>query len=104
MEPIKHSEITNYSARFPGLVDLVLLDDSVHYLVKSAEGLKTFPDYKDSTDKSYIPPKLEAVNGWWMRTFGGELYWPWFTLLGTLVTLAVAKLDRMIEARMVARR
>jgi hypothetical protein len=25
-----------------------------------------------------------------MRTFGGEVFWPWFTIIGTLVTLGVA--------------
>jgi Na+/proline symporter len=45
----------------------------------------------------YWPPKFEAVNGWWMRTFGGELYWPWFTLLGTLITVPVARAARTIQ-------
>lgn len=38
----------------------------------------------------YWPPSLPAVRGWWLATFGGEVFWPWFTLIGTLVTLGVA--------------
>lgn len=38
----------------------------------------------------YWPPNLPAVRGWWLETFGGEVFWPWFTLIGTLVTLGVA--------------
>lgn len=38
----------------------------------------------------YWPPNLPAVRGWWMDTFGGEVFWPWFTLIGTLITLATA--------------
>ena len=38
----------------------------------------------------YWPATIPALQGWWMRTFGGEVFWPWFTLIGTLVTLAVA--------------
>jgi Na+/proline symporter len=38
----------------------------------------------------YFPPNIPAVKPWWTATFGGEVYWPWFTLIGTLVTLGVA--------------
>lgn len=44
----------------------------------------------------YWPPKLDGVNDWWMRTFGGELFWPWFTLVGTLITLVVAWIMRSL--------
>ena len=44
----------------------------------------------------YWPPKFEQVNAWWIATFGGELYWPWFTLLGTLITVSVALGVRML--------
>ncbi len=44
----------------------------------------------------YWPPKLEVINPWWIRTFGGELFWPWFTLIGTIVTLAAARLARSL--------
>lgn len=42
----------------------------------------------------YWPPNIAAVRGWWMAMFGGEVFWPWFTLIGTLVTLGVAALLR----------
>jgi hypothetical protein len=38
----------------------------------------------------YWPANIPALKDWWMRTFGGEVFWPWFTLIGTLVTLGVA--------------
>ena len=38
----------------------------------------------------YWPPKIPAVTEWWMNTFGGEVFWPWFTLIGTCVTIGVA--------------
>lgn len=40
----------------------------------------------------YWPPKVPALAETWQRTFGGEIFWPWFTLIGTVVTLAVAGL------------
>jgi Na+/proline symporter len=45
----------------------------------------------------YWPPTLELTRGWWISVFGAtpdgkplEVFWPWFTLIGTLVTLGVA--------------
>jgi solute:Na+ symporter, SSS family len=38
----------------------------------------------------YWPAKLPASRDWWMRTFGAEVFWPWFTLIGLAVTLATA--------------
>jgi SSS family transporter len=38
----------------------------------------------------YWPANLPATRAWWRATFGGEIFWPWFTLIGTLVTLGVA--------------
>ena len=38
----------------------------------------------------YWPPNIPATKEWWMRTFGAEVFWPWFTLIGTVVTLSVA--------------
>ncbi|MBA4137498.1 MAG: hypothetical protein C0518_09305 [Opitutus sp.] len=42
----------------------------------------------------YWPANIPALRGWWLATFGGEVFWPWFTLIGTLVTLGVAALAR----------
>ncbi len=38
----------------------------------------------------YWPANIPALRDWWLRTFGGEVFWPWFTLIGTVVTLGVA--------------
>ena len=38
----------------------------------------------------YWPPNIPALKPWWMATFGGEVFWPWFTLIGTVITLGVA--------------
>ena len=40
----------------------------------------------------YWPANIPATKAWWMATFGGEVFWPWFTLIGTLATLAGAAL------------
>jgi SSS family solute:Na+ symporter len=44
----------------------------------------------------YWPPRLEVTKGWWKQTFGGDVYWPWFTLIGTVVALSVAWLARVV--------
>ncbi len=44
----------------------------------------------------YWPPNIPALQDWWTRTFGGEVFWPWFTLIGTGVTLSVAWLVRAV--------
>ncbi|WP_438480824.1 sodium:solute symporter family transporter [Oleiharenicola lentus] len=38
----------------------------------------------------YWPANIPATREWWLRTFGGEVFWPWFTLIGAVVTLGVA--------------
>jgi Na+/proline symporter len=38
----------------------------------------------------YWPATLPGVKDWWQRHVGGEVYWPWFTLIGLAVTLGVA--------------
>jgi solute:Na+ symporter, SSS family len=45
----------------------------------------------------YWPPNIPALKEWWLRTFGGEVFWPWFTFIGTAVTLAVAKLFSIFD-------
>jgi solute:Na+ symporter, SSS family len=44
----------------------------------------------------YWPPNIPACREWWLRTFGGEVFWPWFTLIGTVVTLGVAWAARAV--------
>jgi SSS family transporter len=44
----------------------------------------------------YWPPRLESTKAWWEATFGKGVFWPWFTLIGTAITLAVAGLTRAL--------
>src|SRR5687768_12163896 len=44
----------------------------------------------------YWPPNIPIMKDWWMRTFGAEVFWPWFTLIGTVVTIGVAWLTKVI--------
>lgn len=45
----------------------------------------------------YWPPKLDSVRPWWIATFGGEVFWPWFTLIGVLITLGTAWIARTLS-------
>lgn len=45
----------------------------------------------------YWPANTPALKEWWQRTFGGEVFWPWFTLIGTLLTVGVAQLCRRLR-------
>jgi SSS family transporter len=47
----------------------------------------------------YWPPRLELTRGWWEATIGKGVFWPWFTLIGTTITLGVAGLTRLIFFR-----
>jgi solute:Na+ symporter, SSS family len=38
----------------------------------------------------YWPANIPATRDWWMRTFGGTIFWPWFTLIGSTVALGTA--------------
>ena len=44
----------------------------------------------------YWPPNTPGLKEWWLRVFGGEVFWPWFTLIGTSVTLSVAWLVKQV--------
>jgi Na+/proline symporter len=37
-------------------------------------------------------PKLSATSNWWQRHIGFEIFWPWYTLIGVIVTLGAAAL------------
>jgi len=41
-----------------------------------------------------VLPRLELTKDLWSRTIGTEIYWPWYTLIGTTVTLGTAWLVR----------
>lgn len=51
-----------------------------------------------------ILPRLEFSRAWWRNTVGTEIFWPWYTLIGTVVTLAVAWLVRGKGAPLAASR
>src|SRR5205823_4827967 len=38
----------------------------------------------------YWPANVPAWQVWWKTHFGEPIYWPWFTLIGTLITLSIA--------------
>jgi SSS family transporter len=38
----------------------------------------------------YWPPNIPGLREAWMQLFGAEIFWPWFTLIGTGITLSVA--------------
>lgn len=38
----------------------------------------------------YWPPRLELTKQWWKSTFGGDVYWPWFTLIGVTIAMVTA--------------
>jgi len=40
----------------------------------------------------YWPATVPSLREAWLRTFGGEVFWPWFTLIGTLTTIGTAAL------------
>jgi SSS family solute:Na+ symporter len=44
----------------------------------------------------YWSPQLEITKGWWKQNLGGEVFWPWFTLIGGTVTLLVAWLTSLV--------
>jgi SSS family transporter len=35
-------------------------------------------------------PQLSCTHAFWMRAVGTEIYWPWYTLIGTVITLSTA--------------
>jgi Na+/proline symporter len=43
-------------------------------------------------------PLWEVTRPGWMRVFGTEIFWPWYTLIGTVVTLSVAWLVEKLFA------
>ena len=44
-------------------------------------------------------PKLKFSARWWAETIGTEIYWPWYTLIGLVVTLATAAAFERISPR-----
>jgi solute:Na+ symporter, SSS family len=43
-----------------------------------------------------VLPKLEATRPLWEKMVGAEIFWPWYTLIGTTVTLVTAEVVRFL--------
>ena len=41
-------------------------------------------------------PKFALTRDWWMKTIGTEIFWPWYTLIGVVITLLTAGLVRRL--------
>ncbi len=44
-------------------------------------------------------PKLSLTRDLWMRVIGTEVFWPWYTLIGLIITLVAAWLVRRLSNR-----
>src|SRR5262245_53381677 len=47
----------------------------------------------------YWPPRLDAMKAWYEATFVKGVFWPWFTLIGTVVTLGVGWATSLLIAK-----
>ena len=50
-------------------------------------------ELQEAVDRKQIEPN-SALREPWLKVFGAEVFWPWFTLIGTTVTLVGAWLTR----------
>lgn len=41
-------------------------------------------------------PKFALTRDWWMKAIGTEIFWPWYTLIGVVITLLTAGLVRRL--------
>ena len=48
-----------------------------------------------------VLPKMEWSQPLWKQWIGPEIFWPWYTLIGTVVTLSVAWSVRALTKRQV---
>ena len=44
-------------------------------------------------------PTLSSTKAFWMKTVGSEIYWPWYTLIGVVVTLSTALVVHQVLPR-----
>jgi SSS family solute:Na+ symporter len=42
--------------------------------------------------------KADYTRALWMKTFGTEIFWPWYTAIGAFITLTTASLLRRAES------
>jgi len=45
-----------------------------------------------------VLPTLSVTKDFWMRTVGTEIFWPWYTLIGAVVTVGVARIVDVVLA------
>ena len=51
-----------------------------------------------------VLPKWELTKTFWQTYFGAEIFWPWYTLIGTAVTMVMAEiLERAFRSDRTAR-
>jgi SSS family transporter len=46
-----------------------------------------------------VLPKLDATRGFWMRWVHTDIFWPWYTLIGLVITLVAARLAESASPR-----
>jgi solute:Na+ symporter, SSS family len=45
-----------------------------------------------------VLPILDSTRNFWMRIFGTEIFWPWYTLIGCLITVGVARFVQVFQS------
>jgi hypothetical protein len=43
-----------------------------------------------------LAPRWAPTHDLWFKIFGTEIFWPWYTLIGAVVTIGVASLLRRL--------
>jgi len=43
-----------------------------------------------------VLPKMDVTKDWWFNSFGTDIFWPWYALIGLIITLSVAWLTSKI--------
>jgi hypothetical protein len=46
-----------------------------------------------------VLPRLDSTKATWLKWFGTEIYWPWYTLIGTAATLGATRLAHFVIYR-----
>jgi SSS family solute:Na+ symporter len=46
-----------------------------------------------------LAPRLPSTQKLWLKWVGTEIYWPWYTLIGCVLTLSIASLLRRFSPR-----
>ncbi len=46
-----------------------------------------------------VLPRLALTREWWMKTIGTEVFWPWYTLIGAVITIGTATIAARLKAK-----